>query len=324
MQLLKLCVYVFSACVKMQSRGEGSCISAPTLWFRLTKSAASLNGSTTPLLCDTFSPNCTRSEVSYIRPICWGSQSDYGQVVTLACVFKVSTCRVKSSGSLFCRRLLHLRRSCVSTRRCCAHDTPLCFMSGSSGPFLIPHHGKTPISQLRLWGPVFLNLQRVCVCYYICEEQSTVRLNLERKSSLCSQVQQPLCVLPLYCCHVHGGLHPGSGGSPRRKHPLWLFHGGMCSRWLQLPLQQGLLKLSELSYTVTPSRLISLMLLFFSSPLGGDIWRSGGGSLPSDPEHGSRHGAHGYRGSLQTGLWGHPEVNDGPERTTHEVNTSGF
>lgn len=32
---------------------------------------------------------------------------------------------------------------------------------------------------------MFLNLQRVCVCYYICEEQSTVRLNLERRSSLC-------------------------------------------------------------------------------------------------------------------------------------------
>lgn len=78
------------------------------------------------------------------------SQPECGQMVTLACVFKVSTCRVKSSGSLFCQRLLPLRRSCVSTRRCCAHDTPLCFMSGSSGPFLIPHHGKTPISQLHL------------------------------------------------------------------------------------------------------------------------------------------------------------------------------
>lgn len=58
---------------------------------------------------------------------------------------------------------------------------------------------------------------------------------------------------------------------------------------------------------------------FFPSPLGGDVWRAWGGSLPSDPEHGPRHGAHGHRGSLQTGLWGHPEVNERPERTAHEV-----
>lgn len=85
-----------------------------------------------------------------------------------------------------------------------------------------------------------------------------------------SQVQQSLCVLPLYCCNVHGGLHPGSGGSPRRKHPLWLFHWGMCSRWFQLPLQQGLSEIFFF-YVVncsTLSRLISRILLLFFSTRG--------------------------------------------------------
>lgn len=53
-----------SAFVKMLSQGGGSYISGPTLWFPSMRSAASSNGSTTPLDFDTFSPSCIRREVS--------------------------------------------------------------------------------------------------------------------------------------------------------------------------------------------------------------------------------------------------------------------
>lgn len=53
------------------------------------------------------------------------------------------------------------------------------------------------------------------------------------------QVQQSLSILQIYRCDVHGGLHPGSGRPAWREHPLRLLHWGMCSRWLQLSLQQG-------------------------------------------------------------------------------------
>lgn len=58
------------------------------------------------------------------------------------CVFlKVSICREKSSGSWSCQSRLPSRRSSVSTRTCCAQDTPLSSTSGFSGPFPIPHPG---------------------------------------------------------------------------------------------------------------------------------------------------------------------------------------
>lgn len=55
-----LCV---SAYVKMLSHGGGSCTSAPTLWFLSMRSAASSNGSTTPLDFDTYSQSCIKREV---------------------------------------------------------------------------------------------------------------------------------------------------------------------------------------------------------------------------------------------------------------------
>lgn len=61
---------------------------------------------------------------------------------------------------------------------------------------------------------------RVCVC-------------------VCAQVQQQVCLLPLHSGHVHGGLHPGSGRSSWRKHSVRLPNRRVCSRRLQLPLQQG-------------------------------------------------------------------------------------
>lgn len=51
-------------------------------------------------------------------------------------------------------------------------------------------------------------------------------------------------------------------------------------------------------YYIFKCLLARIGLRLFYCPQGGDIWRTWGGSIPTDPEYGPRHGANGHRGSL--------------------------
>lgn len=85
----------------------------------------------------------------------------------LFCSSKESICQARSSGNLFYQRQPLLRRSCASTRRCSAPDILPSSMSGSSGPFLILHHG-TAHSIVTSMGPLpFLMFCRVLFTIFL-------------------------------------------------------------------------------------------------------------------------------------------------------------